>query len=81
MFSRARRPKGAARIDTAEKDGLNGADAEGFGGYRDSPYSAKSAAVEDVNASPQLAAIMQEQQAIISQLRVLCRAGCGGGAP
>ena len=77
---RARRPRGAARL--GEKDELNSeVDRGGLGHYYESPSKSRASSSMDVPAaSMHVAAIMSEQQAIISRLREFLRSGRGGSA-
>ena len=74
-FGRARRPKGATRLRADDGD----TPVKGGGGTRaSSKYYESAADNEPVQASPRLAAIMSEQQAILSTLRDLIHCGRSG---
>ena len=71
-----RRPPGAK---LPEHDEIMDAGSSSLGGYRDSP-TARPSSSASVHASPALAAIMSEQQAIISALRDLKSSGLNNDA-
>ena len=71
---RARRPKGAARLNDKEEMSVELRET-GLGQFS-SP--GKSSSIGAPSASPRFAAIMSEQQAIITQLKMLMRSGTSG---